>query len=123
MEALPLIMALLVFGLATFGGACLSLTAYFLYRKVRASSAPNARFLRDATRLVLCSGAFLMIEAATLVWDNLTRMNGKETQFPLSIRWVCLIVLVPTCTNAAVRLLRYYLEQVRKPSAAPSPFV
>jgi hypothetical protein len=43
-----------------------------------------------------------------LVWDNVTRL-----QFPLAIRWVCLLVLVPVCSNAGVRLLRYYLEQAR----------
>lgn len=108
MDTLPLLAALVVFGLAIFGVGCLSLTAYLLYRKVRGSNLADARFLRDATHLVLCSGAFLLIEAATLVWDNLT-----HAQFPLAIRWVCLLILVPACTNAGVRLLRYYLEQVR----------
>jgi uncharacterized SAM-binding protein YcdF (DUF218 family) len=113
MEQLPFFMALLVFGLAIFGCGCLSITAYYLYRRLRSTSAANARFLRDATQLVLCSGGFLMIEAATLVWDNLTRR-----QFPLSIRWICLLILVPVCTNAAVRLLRYYLEQVHNTASS-----
>lgn len=103
-----LLLALIVFGLAVFGVGCLSVTAYLLYRKVRRSSLADARFLRDATHLALCSAAFLLIEAATLVWDNVTR-----AQFPLAIRWVCLLILVPTCSSAAVRLLRYYLEQSR----------
>jgi hypothetical protein len=108
METLPLLAALVVFGLAIFGVGCLSVTAYLLYRKVQRSSLADARFLKEATHLVLCSAAFLLIEAGTLVWDNVTRL-----QFPLAIRWVCLLVLVPVCSNAGVRLLRYYLEQAR----------
>ncbi len=103
-----LFLALLVFGLSVFGVGCLSVTAFLLYRKVKRTSISDARFLRDATHLMLCSAAFLLIEAATLVWDTTTHI-----QFPLAVRWICLLVLVPTCANAAVRLLRYYLEQIR----------
>jgi hypothetical protein len=63
METLPLLAALVIFGLAIFGVGCLSVTAYLLYRKVQRSSLADARFLKEATHLVLCSAAFLLIEA------------------------------------------------------------
>lgn len=102
------ILALIVFGLAVFGGGCLTLVAYFLYRRVSRTSLADARFLRDFMIETLCSAAFLVIEAATLVWDNLT-----HRQFPVAIRWACLVVLIPTITTVALRLLGYYLEQSR----------
>ena len=101
--------AVAMFGVGCIGGAILTLSTWFLWRRRAVAVGP---VLVDLNKLVVdrvvLNGALtvlLLLECATLLWDSLT---GCE-HFPVEIRWPIDLLLVTAVCVSAIRLLRLYL--------------